>query len=454
MKAKYTNIIGCVAMMALAASCSNSEYDYDHLFPEEYHKVVYINEDQDESFVIYDADEPHTDTITVIKAGSHPQLEGNADIVPCTTEELDSLSKDYAILPSNCYTLDASVHFASNIRYAKVPIAYDLDAVKEFMNSYTGSQKVALALHLTSSDCTVNEEKQWYFRRISVEQPQLSFVTSSESGSVTLPFTSTETEITTKLSITNKWDFNVTLSTASAVEDVESYNSSKGTSYKLLPADNYSFTSESLMFTSGTNSVTTKLTYNADNLDINSVYLLPVRMTESSMVGIELSKNPLYIIIDPKVTLTTDMLSSPCTEQSEGSLYYLIDNDASTFWHSVWKTTYYNDDYGHYFEVHLDSPLKQQLRFDYYTRNQNSVLPLNITIFVSADGSSWTKLVELDKDKDNLAEANSSWTSPVYDLPFAISYLRFSIFKSNNGYTGRTGSSGSVAINGFDLWGK
>lgn len=454
MKAKYINIIGAVAMMALATSCSNSEYSYDNLFSEEYHKVVYINEEQDDSFIIYDADEPHTDTLTIIKSGSHPQLEGNANLVECTTEELDSLSKNYAILPSNCYTLDAPVHFASNVRYAKVEITYNLDAVKKFINSYTGSQKVALALHLTSSDCNVNEDKQWYFRRISVEQPQLTFTSSSDDGSVTLPFTSTEGEITTKLSISNKWEFNVKLSTDNASDDVNSYNSTKGTSYKLLPEGSYSFASNEVQFVSGTSSVTTKFTYNADALDIENVYLLPVRMTDCSMDGIDLPNIPYYIIIDPKVTLSTDMLSSPCTEQSEGSLYYLIDNDASTFWHSVWRTTYYNDDFGHYFQVNLDTQLKKQLRFDYYTRNQSSVLPLNITIFISKDGSTWTKLVELDKDKDNLAEVNSSWTSPVYDLPSEVNYLRFSIFKSNNGYTGRTGSFGSVAINGFDLWGK
>lgn len=453
-KHKIKYIIGCAVGLIATASCSNSEYDYDHLFPEEYHKIVYINDEADESFVIYDADEPHTDTITVFKAGSHPQLEGDINFEQCTTEEMDSLGKNYTILPENCYTVDSPVHFAPDVRYAKVGVTYDLVAVKAFMASYTGTLPVALALQLRSSNCTVNEEKQWYFRRITVQQPSLSFVTSSDNNTVTLPFTSKEYEITTQLSIQNKWEFNFNLTTANAESDVAAYNAANGTSYKLLPAGSYSFANTNLQYTSGISQVSTRFTYDASNLDITSIYMLPVRMADCSENGFLLSEAPIYIIIDPKVSLTVDMLSSPCTEPSEGSLYNLIDNNASTFWHSVWSIRYYNDTYRHYFDVHLDAPLKKQLRFDYYTRDYWPVLPLDITIFVSADGQKWTRLVDVDKDRDNLPGTSSMWTSPVYDLPFEISYFRFSIFRSNQGECGLTGSSAAVAITGFDLWGK
>lgn len=453
-KHKIKYIIGCAVGLIATASCSNSEYDYDHLFPEEYHKIVYINDETDESFVIYDADEPHTDTITVFKAGSHPQLEADINLQNCTAEEMDSLGKNYTVLPSNCYKVDAPVHFAPDVRYAKIGITYDLEAVKSFIATADSTKPVALALQLTSDNSSVNQEKQWYFRRITVEQPVLSFVTSEDNSSMTLPMTTTEADITTQLSIQNKWEFSINISTADAEADVAAYNAANGTSYRLLPSGSYSFANKELRYASGTSVASTRFNYDAGSLDITGVYMLPVRITDCTMHGFLEPTEPLYIIIDPKVTLTTGMLSSPCTEPSEGSLYNLIDNNASTFWHSVWSIRYYNDTYRHYFDVHLDAPLKRQLRFDYSTRDYWPVLPLDITIFVSADGQNWTKLVDIDKDRDNLPGTGSVWTSPVYDLPFEINYFRFSIFRSNQGECGLTGSSAAVAITGFDLWGK
>ncbi len=444
----------CILGLVSAASCNDSKYDYDHLFPEEYHKIVYINDEADEPFTIYDADEPHVDTITVFKGGSDPMLEADADLIPCTTEELDSLGKDYTILPANCYKVESPIHFDPNIRYKKVGITYDLEAVKSFLASYSGSKSVALALKLTSSNCNTNQEKQWFLRRITVEQPKVSFVTSNDDATISVPFTASETTINTQFSITNKWNFDVTLSTEDGEKDVEAYNAAHGTNYKLMPADSYSFTTTDLKYTQGTSSVSTTFRYSADNLSILNVYMLPVRVKSSTMLGISLPDKPLYIIIDPKVSLTYDMLSSPCTEPTEGSLLNLIDNNPSTFWHSVWSIRYYNDMYSHYFDVHLSTSLKKQMRFDYYARDYWPVLPLEITIYVSRDGKSWTKLVALEKEKDKLADVGGQWTSSVYDLPIETNYIRLSIVKSNQGYCGRTGSTAAVAICGFDLWGK
>lgn len=80
---KYISIIGCALGLLGLASCSNSEYDFDHLFPGEYHKVFYINNAADQGYIIYDVDEEHADTIQLFKAGSHPQLEADATFEQC-----------------------------------------------------------------------------------------------------------------------------------------------------------------------------------------------------------------------------------------------------------------------------------------------------------------------------------------------------------------------------------
>lgn len=447
---KYISIIGCALGLLGLASCSNSEYDFDHLFPGEYHKMFYINNAADQGYIIYDVDEEHADTIQLFKAGSHPQLEADATFEQCNQKELDSLHKDYTILPANCYSLERTTHFAPNERYAKIPVKFDLAAVKAFLASQTDDKPVALSLKLVSDNATVNAEKMWFFRKITVEQPRVDFTPASINAS----FCDTELTITNQLSINNKWDFTCDLSTASAEADVAAYNTEHMTSYKLLPQTAYKLSASKLTFAKGTREVATKLTLDASSLSLNDTYLLPVRMANCSINGFNVSTSVLYVVVDPKVNITLDMLSSPCTQTDDGAaLPGLIDNDPNTFWHSVWKTNYLNAEYGHYFQVDLKKTMRKQLYFDYYTRDYNSVCPTEIGIFVSTDGNTWKELVHLTKDGNNLPGTSSMWTSPVYDLPFDVNHVRFCIFRSNNGRTG-VDNGACAAVTGFDLWGK
>ena len=441
---------GCALGLALLASCSNSEYNLDNLFPDEYHKVLYINNAADQGLTIYDVDEEHTDTIQLFKAGSHPQLEADATFEQCSAEELDSLHKDYTILPANCYTMEKTTHFAPGVRSANIPVKFDLAAVKAFLASQTGSKPVALSLKLVSENASVNSEKMWFFREITVEQPRVDFTPATIKAS----FCDAELNITNQLSINNNWNFSCNLSTSTAEQDVQAYNSSNGTAYKLLPETAYKLSANKLVFDKGTREVTTKMTLNVAALSMNSVYLLPVRMADCSISGFNVSSSVLYVIVDPKVNITLDMLSSPCTQTDDGSaLPGLIDNDSKSYWHSVWKTNYLNADYGHYFQVDLKKTMHKALRFDYYTRDYYPVCPTEIGIFVSNDGNTWKELVRLTRDKDGLPGTSSMWTSPEYSLPFDVNHIRFCIFRSNNGRTG-VDNGACTAVTGFDLWGK
>lgn len=451
---RHIGTVGCALGLMGLAACSNSDYDYDHLFPGKYHKVFYINNAADQGFTIYDVDEPHADTIQLFKAGSHPQLEADAGFEQCTAHELDSLHKDYVILPSDCYSVEPTTHFAPGVRCVKVPVVFNLDAVKAFLakqqDGGDGSKPVALALKLTSQDASVNAEKMWFFREITVEAPRVDFTPAVIKAS----FCDTGLTITNQLSINNKWDFSCRLSTAGAEADVAAYNAAHATSYKLLPDGAYKLASDVLTFDKGTREVQTQMSLDASGLDITQAYLLPVRMTDCTVGGFNTGSSVLYVVVDPKVGITLDMLSSPCTQTDDGgALPALIDNNPKTFWHSLWKSNYFNAEYGHYFQVDLKKTIRKQMRFDYYTRDYNPVCPQEIGILVSTDGNEWRQLVRLTSANDRLCGAGSMWTSPTYDVPADVNHVRFCVFRSNNGRTG-VDAGACTAVAGFDLWGK
>ncbi len=68
---------------------------------------------------------------------------------------------------------------------------------------------------------------------------------------------------------------------------------------------------------------------------------------------------------------SVDQLSSPYTEETEGSLEEMIDGDASTFWHSDWSDGAVEGG-THYFQVELPQVEESDLVFTFTRRNVNN----------------------------------------------------------------------------------
>ena len=60
--------------LVLLGACSESKYDLDQLVPEEYHKILYVNNSGKQDFTLYDTDEDNKYVLSVIKSGSDPSL--------------------------------------------------------------------------------------------------------------------------------------------------------------------------------------------------------------------------------------------------------------------------------------------------------------------------------------------------------------------------------------------
>ena len=66
--------------LVLLGACSESKYDLDQLVPEEYHRIMYVNNSGKQEVTLYDTDEDNKYTFSVIKSGSDPSLTASVKV--------------------------------------------------------------------------------------------------------------------------------------------------------------------------------------------------------------------------------------------------------------------------------------------------------------------------------------------------------------------------------------
>ncbi len=126
--------------------------------------------------------------------------------------------------------------------------------------------------------------------------------------------------------------------------------------------------------------------------------------------------------------------SNVCSHDG-GGVPALIDNDATTFWHSDWYYPVTNNDpvYGIYFDIELASAI-DAAQFKYQVRSGNSgSRPTKVVWGVSADGETWKQIDVQETDEMNEAAAGAWITLPAKALGGEYKYLRFGIAKSAAG---------------------
>lgn len=118
--------------LVLLGACSESKYDLDQLVPEEYHKILYVNNSGKQDLTLYDTDEDNKYTLSVVKSGSDPSLTASVKVSVLTQAELDEEYSEpegtnYKLIGENCYSLDATtLDFSSADRYKLVNIFLNL----------------------------------------------------------------------------------------------------------------------------------------------------------------------------------------------------------------------------------------------------------------------------------------------------------------------------------------
>ena len=164
MKVKYIGIAGMTAL--ILAACENSDYELENLVPDEYHKVLYINNSGTQDLTLYNTGQANTFAISVFKGGSDPSLTASATIAIHSQEAVDSLYSEhdganYRIIPDGSYSLDQTqINFTSSEeRYKIVTLSLQTDPIEAAMEANPDVVYV-LPLYLYSEQDSVNSARR------------------------------------------------------------------------------------------------------------------------------------------------------------------------------------------------------------------------------------------------------------------------------------------------------
>ena len=196
MKVNYIGI-ACMAVLLLTA-CDESKYELENLVPDEYHKVLYINNSGMQDLTLYNTGELNTYAFSVYKGGSDPSLTASVEIAIHSQEEVDALyGVNYRVIPSDFYSMDTRrLDFASDERSKAVTLSLSTDLIGAAMEANPEATYV-LPLYLTSEKDSVNADKSELFIRIAdVLTPTVGFTnTDIQPLSYTYGFDTQSVEI-------------------------------------------------------------------------------------------------------------------------------------------------------------------------------------------------------------------------------------------------------------------
>lgn len=385
----------------LLAACYDSDYELQNLVPEEYHKILYINDSGTQDLTLYNTGEINTYSFFVHKGGSDPSLTASVSIGIHTQAEVDNLysepeEENYQIIPSGSYSLDQQqLDFASEEHYKIVTLSLTTEPIEAAMEENPDAVYV-LPIYLYSETDSVNADKSELFIRITeVLAPSVGFTSITASPvSYTYGFASASIEVSFGLDTDNSWDIECQF--AADPGYVETYNAANGTAYSLLPEEYYSF-EETVTLPSGSNSANLAVTVNGDGLYPGD-YLLPVRLTGASVFSVSES-NAVYPLVVRVIGTRFDRSSwsiSANTEETTGEgagngvATCMLDGDLSTFWHSQWS----GGSIGLPHEIVVD--VKEEVTFTHIglvQRQHDSYRDVGGgEFYVSSDNENWTSV--------------------------------------------------------------
>lgn len=434
---KIVYILFLFGLLFVNSSCE--ETDYQKLFPAEVHKILYLKNSGFEDVTIYRDGTVTEYPVTIVKAGSELATTANVQLRVLTQKELDEdagyAGSSYKVLSANCFKLSAdAIEFASTDFYKIANLRLDPAAIDNEISAGSATDVFILPLRLSSSVDSINSEKSDLLIKPTVVAPSVSFDGKSEAVNMHNVKDSEDgyavSYVVKMDGINNKWNFTVPLSVGGQ-NVIDEYNAANGTEYQVAPEGAYVLDpAGSLSFDVEKNEVTGTVILHRSKMVKGEKYLIPLMLGDCDNENIKTSKTPYYLIADygfTKLAITAEMLSSNSVHPSDGGgLAALVDNDPESYYHSNYNTPTDGKGYGIYIDVHLKTPV-QSVMFEYIGRNTNwnPPAPKKIYLYVSNDGTSWTKIAE---KTDGLPEGQAAtYKSDVFEAGQTFTYIRFSV---------------------------
>ncbi len=409
MNMKNIKYIILLAGLFVWAACSNSEYEFDNLFPEEFHKTLYIKNEGMHDILLYNTEADSVYRFSVYKAGSDPSLKANAtvgiiseEVIQAEYAQLEGVN--YKILPQTAYTLnEKSLDFESKESYKFVSVNLHPGKVKEALDSDATGIWI-LPFEITSKDTPVNTSKNRLILKITaVVTPTIGF---KNSGVHSFEYTEGSTSqirlsIPFALTVDNSW----AIDTEFEIDEsyVAQYNQANNTNYALLPAG-YTLP---LQLALTTREMSLELQVPTTGLEPEKGYMLPIRIKDISMF--EIAQNASMYIPIIKITYPlldrTGWTAETNTEEREkegtyrGYAQNVLDGNNDSFWHSQWYGDGANPPLPH--ELIIDTKATYEFTQMGIIDRLSQKYIKTAEIYVSTDKNSWQKVGDIQLDKSN-----------------------------------------------------
>ena len=176
MKSNIFRLMLCslVATGAMS-SCNNSEYDFENLFPEEYHNIVAIADEQSADITFRDPTDNIDFNVYIIKGGGDPETLANVHLDPIPQDRLTAINPNYVAVPDSCYTLQGnSLTFDGSLAKQSIRVTFAMKKLYNFISAYQPANTTfAVGLELVSENATVNSSKQFIVRTVNYMEPDI-----------------------------------------------------------------------------------------------------------------------------------------------------------------------------------------------------------------------------------------------------------------------------------------
>lgn len=355
MKKAISKLFMVATGLTMLSACSESEYDLENLVPEQYYKILYINNSGIQDQVLYKTGDDATYSVSIIKGGSVPTQTANVSLEAMNQSEVDAqygmTGINYKVIPAANYTIGNAASFSVEDRYKTIDVTLKTDQIGNLLESDPTAEWV-LPLKAVSTSDSINANKNHVMLHVTnVVMPKISFQNTSKT--VTWGGSDISENLPVLLDVNNQWDF-----TCDVVKDdqyVADYNAANGSHYQSLPAE---FASQ-ITFAAGSQG-TISLNASIASLPAGE-YMLALRLQNPS--NFEVSDKSVYTLFvnAPELDRTGWSFVASTEEQggegaTNGYKEAAFDGDFGTFWHSSWANAFNgvkNPPLPHYMHIDL-----------------------------------------------------------------------------------------------------
>lgn len=366
MKKFLLNILLLVVSILFITSCSNSEYGFDKLFPNEYHKVMLFKNSGAQSLSLNTTETNYQDSIVVLKAGSDPSLTANVKFNILSQDEINSTYNvpqglDYRVIPSQFFSFNNGQEISFDKEETGKYLILSIDAFKiyNYIQSdptITTKTKFVLPIQMVSThNDTISPTGGKLLECITVEKPNIALPGDQYSN---MNFKTLDINLSATVSnydLANDFTCSFDKSKNDSLFRVFQTNN-LNYPCKLMPVDAYGAL-PTLKFSKGNETGTALLTLSRAPLQNDVHYVLPLMLKSTSLQNTDLSSSVQFIVVTPPTYGTQwiddvsgwkpvfDNCDQKSWTQSSGGdnagPYAPIDNDVSTYWHSCYSGPLY-----------------------------------------------------------------------------------------------------------------